>query len=382
MREKTGKLALAIGDGANDVGMILEADVGVGISGKEGRQAVLSSDYSFSKFKYLKRLLLVHGRINFVRNVELINYSFYKNMCFSLCQILYDFFTLHSGNTVYDSVMYTVFNVLFTSAPPVVYAALERDVSLKSMMEIPELYTMDNKKDYVQSYIRFWGALLLGMLHSVIAFFIPYFGMKPFLNKDGTLLGQKEFGLIVYGCVVLIVNLRIASLCQYWTWLHHVFIWGSVAIFPLVAVIMDAMTISIEIKGVPMAVFKSPMFYFSVIGTALFATFPVIFGVTLDFAMNKIRNRVLAYERKPASGKQLREEVQEFLPTPVAVVETNSYVDASNESGYNFDEPAPIERIRYQSRVAYQTSPPGPFDVSSVPVIKTKTVSSFGLHDL
>ena len=57
----TGKVTLAIGDGANDVGMIQEADIGVGISGAEGMQAVMASDVSIAQFRFLERLLLVHG---------------------------------------------------------------------------------------------------------------------------------------------------------------------------------------------------------------------------------------------------------------------------------------------------------------------------------
>ena len=98
VREQTGALTLAIGDGANDVGMILQADIGVGISGQEGMQAVLASDYSFAQFRFLKRLLLVHGRLNFKRNVDLINYSFYKNMVCNLCQFLYGFFCNFSSS--------------------------------------------------------------------------------------------------------------------------------------------------------------------------------------------------------------------------------------------------------------------------------------------
>lgn len=73
-----GFLSLAIGDGANDVPMIQSANVGIGISGKEGRQAVLSSDYSIAKFKYLKRLLLVHGSFSYKRISKLILFSFMK----------------------------------------------------------------------------------------------------------------------------------------------------------------------------------------------------------------------------------------------------------------------------------------------------------------
>jgi P-type E1-E2 ATPase len=74
---------LSIGDGANDVAMIQAADVGVGIMGKEGRQAVNNSDFAFSQFRYLVRLLLVHGQLSDYRLSNLIVYSFYKNMCFA-----------------------------------------------------------------------------------------------------------------------------------------------------------------------------------------------------------------------------------------------------------------------------------------------------------
>jgi P-type E1-E2 ATPase len=61
VKEGTGKLTLGIGDGANDVGMIQEADIGIGISGVEGQQAVMASDFSIAQFQFLERLLVVHG---------------------------------------------------------------------------------------------------------------------------------------------------------------------------------------------------------------------------------------------------------------------------------------------------------------------------------
>ena len=68
-----------LGDGANDVSMIQQADVGVGISGLEGRQAVMASDYAISKFKHLERLVLVHGHWNYDRLSRMVLYFFYKN---------------------------------------------------------------------------------------------------------------------------------------------------------------------------------------------------------------------------------------------------------------------------------------------------------------
>ena len=71
-------MTLSIGDGANDVAMIQEADVGVGIAGEEGRQAVMSSDYAIGQFRFLQRLILVHGRWSYRRLAETIANFFYK----------------------------------------------------------------------------------------------------------------------------------------------------------------------------------------------------------------------------------------------------------------------------------------------------------------
>lgn len=72
--------------------MIKEAHIGVGISGQEGLQAVLASDYSIAQFRYLERLLLVHGRWSYFRMCKFLRYFFYKNFAFTLCHFWYAFF--------------------------------------------------------------------------------------------------------------------------------------------------------------------------------------------------------------------------------------------------------------------------------------------------
>lgn len=92
-----GSITLAIGDGANDVPMIQAAHIGVGISGEEGLQAARAADYSFAQFRFLKRLLLVHGRNNYRRISKLILFSFYKNAIVQMTQFWYIFFNAISG---------------------------------------------------------------------------------------------------------------------------------------------------------------------------------------------------------------------------------------------------------------------------------------------
>ena len=68
----------AIGDGANDVSMIQEADVGLGIFGKEGRQAARAADFSFGRFRMVMKIFLVHGHWYYHRVATLVQYFFYK----------------------------------------------------------------------------------------------------------------------------------------------------------------------------------------------------------------------------------------------------------------------------------------------------------------
>lgn len=79
VKEELKMRTLAIGDGANDVSMIQTADVGIGISGQEGMQAVMAADFALSRFKYLERFLLVHGHWSYDRLSRMVLYFFYKN---------------------------------------------------------------------------------------------------------------------------------------------------------------------------------------------------------------------------------------------------------------------------------------------------------------
>ena len=113
----TDKVSLAIGDGANDVNMILQAHVGVGIAGKEGQQAARSADYAIGQFKFLKPLLFVHGREAYRRNSLLVLYSFYKNVLYVITQFYFGFYSAFSGQTLYEPFIYQLYNITMTSLP-------------------------------------------------------------------------------------------------------------------------------------------------------------------------------------------------------------------------------------------------------------------------
>ena len=131
VKDNLGKITLGIGDGANDVNMIQEAHIGVGIYGKEGMRAVQASDYALPEFKALWKLLMVHGRWSYIRISEMIMYFFYKNMIFTLPQIINSFYCAYSGNSVYDDWYITGYNLAFTSIPLIVRGVFDQDLYYK-----------------------------------------------------------------------------------------------------------------------------------------------------------------------------------------------------------------------------------------------------------
>lgn len=102
IKQCTDEVVLSIGDGANDVSMIQEAHIGIGIFGKEGSQAARASDFAIPQFRHLQRLITVHGRYNFIRNTMLIKTQLYKNAAFALVQFWYSWFCGFSSTVKFN----------------------------------------------------------------------------------------------------------------------------------------------------------------------------------------------------------------------------------------------------------------------------------------
>ncbi|XP_016789280.1 phospholipid-transporting ATPase IC isoform X2 [Pan troglodytes] len=196
-------ITLAIGDGANDVNMIKTAHIGVGISGQEGMQAVMSSDYSFAQFRYLQRLLLVHGRWSYIRMCKFLRYFFYKNFAFTLVHFWYSFFNGYSA----------------------------QDVSDKLSLRFPGLYIV-GQRDLLFNYKRFFVSLLHGVLTSMILFFIPLGAYLQTVGQDGEAPSDyQSFAVTIASALVITVNFQIGLDTSYWTFVNAFSIFGSIALY-------------------------------------------------------------------------------------------------------------------------------------------------------
>uniref|UniRef100_A0A674EY44 Phospholipid-transporting ATPase n=1 Tax=Salmo trutta TaxID=8032 RepID=A0A674EY44_SALTR len=230
---KTNKMAvtLAIGDGANDVSMIKTAHIGVGISGQEGMQAVLASDYSFAQFRYLQRLLLVHGRWSYFRMCNFLFYFFYKNFAFTLVHFWFGFFCGFSAQTVYDQWFITLFNIVYTSLPVLAMGLFDQDVNEANSHRYPSLYR-PGQLNLLFNKRQFFLCTLQGMGTSFLLFFIPYGAFCLVVRDDGSHISdQQAFAVIISTSLVIVVSVQIGLDTYYWTAVNHVFVWGSLAVY-------------------------------------------------------------------------------------------------------------------------------------------------------
>ncbi|XP_021236600.1 phospholipid-transporting ATPase ID-like isoform X2 [Numida meleagris] len=224
-------VTLAIGDGANDVSMIKTAHIGVGISGQEGMQAVLSSDFSFAQFRYLQRLLLVHGRWSYIRMCKFLKYFFYKNFAFTLVHFWYGFFSGFSAQTVYDQWFITLYNLVYTSLPVLGMSLFDQDVDDRWSLLFPQLYVPGQQNLYFNKTV-FIKCMLQGIYSSLILFFIPYGAMYNTMRSDGKAIADyQSFALMAQTCLLIVVSVQIGLDTSYWTVVNQFFIWGSLSVY-------------------------------------------------------------------------------------------------------------------------------------------------------
>ncbi|XP_051774360.1 probable phospholipid-transporting ATPase IA isoform X4 [Ctenopharyngodon idella] len=269
VKKQVKVITLAIGDGANDVGMIQTAHVGVGISGNEGLQAANSSDYSIAQFKYLKNLLLVHGAWNYNRVAKCILYCFYKNIVLYIIEIWFAFVNGFSGQILFERWCIGLYNVIFTALPPLTLGIFERSCRKENMLKYPELYKTSQNAMGFNTKV-FWAHCLNGLFHSVILFWFP---LKAF--QHDTVFGNGKtpdyllLGNMVYTFVVITVCLKAGLETSSWTMFSHIAIWGSIGLwivfFGIYSSLWPLIPLAPDMSGEADMMFSSGVFWMGLI---------------------------------------------------------------------------------------------------------------------
>ncbi|KAI5300837.1 hypothetical protein KEM55_004570, partial [Ascosphaera atra] len=220
---KTGLdvMALSIGDGANDVAMIQEADVGVGIVGEEGRQAAMSSDYAIGQFRFLQRLVLVHGRWDYRRMAECTANFFYKNLVWTFSLFWYAIYNNFDCSYLFDYTYIVLVNLAFTSLPVIFMGILDQDVDDKVSLAVPQLYKRGiERREWSQT--KFWVYMVDGLYQSVICFYMAYlaFYKATPLHESGRDISERSrMGVFVACSAVLASNFYVLLNTYRWDWL-------------------------------------------------------------------------------------------------------------------------------------------------------------------
>ncbi len=186
-------VTLAIGDGANDIAMIQEAHVGIGIAGKEGLQAARTSDYSVAQFRFLLKLLLVHGRWSYLRICKYTLGTFWKEMFFYLVQAMYQRWNGYTGTSLYEPWSLSMFNTLFTSLPVIFMGVFEKDLAASTLLAVPELYKTGREHKGFNFKLYAWWASM-GATEAVMVYFIVY-------GIYGEALSTRDNRLYAMGCL-------------------------------------------------------------------------------------------------------------------------------------------------------------------------------------
>ena len=228
-------VTLSIGDGANDVPMIMEASIGVGVQGQEGTQAVRSADYSIGKFKFLEKLILFYGRNGYIKISKYICYYFYKNIVLVITELLFVFYDGWSGQIFFPDWYGTMFNAIFTSWPCIFVFAYEKEHDVKTCKKFPILYRA-GPKNVLFNLKVFWVYILFGLIHSILCFYIPACGLRGYTDINGSTMDNWRIATVSFTLVIHVVSMKLIIISEFWNKINLLFTVISIIFYYIVLI--------------------------------------------------------------------------------------------------------------------------------------------------
>ncbi|KZF20825.1 P-type ATPase [Xylona heveae TC161] len=343
-------MTLSIGDGANDVAMIQEADVGVGIAGEEGRQAAMSSDYAIGQFRFLQRLVLVHGRWSYRRIGETIANFFYKNIVWTFTLFWYMIYNNFDGSYLFEYTYILLYNLAFTSIPIILLGVLDQDVSDKVSLAVPQLYRRGiQRKEWTQT--KFWVYMLDGIYQSVICFYMGYLMFKPanFVTANGQNINDRQrIGIYVACATVVVANIYLLMNTYRWDWFTLLIMSISILLVWFWTGVYSAFTSTMTFYGAASEVFGQATFW------------AVTFLSVIICLLPRFSAKIVQKFYMPYDVDIVREQVKQgkfaYLDEKSAyTVQSNSESTASSDE---IPKPAPINGNAYQNEDERPIYPP------------------------
>ena len=305
MVKKNNKKAitLAIGDGANDVQMIKAAHIGIGISGEEGLQAASASDYSIAQFRFLIKLLLVHGTYCNLRVCHLIKYTFYKNICLYFTNFLYQFSSGFSGQILYDAWTLNLFNLCFTAFPPLAMGLLDRHCDTSILLQQPNVYSHSQDGKFFTPD-QFWIWILASVFHSIAIYAqtLCLFGLDT-MSSSGKQGGYFGLGMCIVTYVITAVNCKSVVETISWTFIALMAAFLSVVAWFLFFIFAANVPIVPSLFGVANVLLSQILFW---IGLFTIPFFPLLMDVVVKaFKRTAFKTYLQAVQEATLGGKPI-----------------------------------------------------------------------------
>ncbi|KAM4629272.1 phospholipid-transporting ATPase IC [Polymixia lowei] len=306
VRKHTSSVTMAIGDGANDVNMIKTAHIGVGLAGVEGGQAVQNADFSLAQFRFLQRLLLVHGRWSYRRVAFFLRYFLYKTCGFALVHIWFAFFNGFSAQSMYENWFIALYTVFYTSIPIQCLAIFEQDVSAAGSLKWPELYKVGQRQELFNPLVLS-ATLSYAVYTSLTLLFIP-FGV--FYDSA---LDYQTMAVTVAMAAMFCANIEMVLLTRYWTRFSIAAQCVAVLMFFIFTRIthsprlFQSSPVHYYFPGVSDQAFINPVVWLTALLTAWIAVLPSMTVCALNIILtNPDKRRVHSTSRQPAELRMFR----------------------------------------------------------------------------
>ncbi|CAK5276718.1 unnamed protein product [Mycena citricolor] len=241
VKEGRNAMTLSIGDGANDVAMIQEANIGCGLFGLEGSQAAMSADYAFGQFRFLTKLLLVHGRWSYQRIADMHANFFYKNVIWTFGMFWFLPFNSFDATYLYHYTFILLCNLVFTSLPVIVLGAFDQDINARAALAYPQLYVRGIRGlEYTRA--KFWIYMFDGLYQSTVIYFVPYlvWSLGLAVSWNGRDIDSlTDFGTTSAVSAIMAANIFVGLNTHYWTVLTWLVVFGSTLVMMIWIVIFS-----------------------------------------------------------------------------------------------------------------------------------------------
>lgn len=333
VKEQLKMRTLAIGDGANDVSMIQAADVGIGISGCEGIHAVMASDFALPKFRILHKLLLVHGHWAYHRLANMVLYFFYKNVTFVFLIFWYQLYCGFSGTVMIDQMCFMLYNLFFTSLPPLAIGVYDKDAPEKLLLSRPHLYKSGRLSLAYKAHL-FWITIADAIYQSLVIFFVC---IAAYADTE---VGIWEFGSTITTACLLAMILQAMIVTKSWTILHIASIFVSVSAYFLFFISYNFVCMQCYGLSSNTWVLRNtvldPTFYFVIIFSSITAVLPryayhclveIMWPSEIQRAVNEFKiqppkdeNFLVSWSRSTSTSSIYRTEYASKTPTTLTAV--------------------------------------------------------------